>query len=84
MQCDLINKLLALGKPTVIVGLGDPSDMAFFPEVGTFVAANSPSPVSMEAAVQIVFGDAKPGGRLPMPIGALYPIGHALKQNDGN
>lgn len=78
MQCDLISKLLALGKPTVIVGLGDPSDMAFFPEVGTFVAANSPAPVSAEAAVQVLFGDAKPGGRLPMPIGNLYPIGYAL------
>ena len=75
MQFGLINKLLALGKPTVIIGIGDPSDMIFFPEVGTFVAANGPSPVSMEAAVQVVFGDAKPGGRLPMPIGALYPIG---------
>ena len=84
MQCDLISKLLSLGKPTVIVGLGDPSDMAFFPEVGTFVAANSPSPVSAEAAVQVLFGDAEPGGRLPMPIGALYPIGYALQQNHGN
>jgi len=81
MQFDLISKLLSLGKPTVIIGLGDPSDMAFFPEVGTFVAANSPAPVSMEAAVHVVFGDAEPGGRLPMPIGALYPIGHALPQN---
>jgi len=81
MQFGLINKLLALGKPTVIVGLGDPSDMAFFPEVGTFVAANGPSPVSAEAAVQVIFGDAKPGGRLPMPIGALCPIGYALQQN---
>ena len=78
MQFDLIAKLLSLGKPTVIVGLGDPSDMEFFPEVGAFVAANGPSPVSMEAAVQVLFGDAKPGGHLPMPIGALYPIGYAM------
>ena len=81
MQFDLIAKLLSLGKPTVIIGLGDPSDMAFFPEVSTFVAANGPSPVSMEAAVDVIFGDAQPGGRLPMPIGTLYPIGHALEWN---
>ncbi len=84
MQCDLISKLLSFGKPTVIIGLGDPSDMAFFPEVGAFVSANSPSPVSVEAAVQVVFGDAEPGGRLPMPIGALYPIGYAMPKNAGN
>ena len=82
MQSDLISKLLSLGKPTVIIGLGDPSDMAFFPEVGTFVTANSPSPISMEAAVQVIFGDAEPGGRLPMPIGTLYPIGYAMPGND--
>ena len=84
MQFDLIAKLLSLGKPTVIIGLGDPSDMAFFPEVNTFVAANGPSPVSMEAAVQVLFGDAKPGGRLPMPIGTLYPIGYAMQRNGVN
>ena len=84
MQFDLIAKLISLGKPTVIVGLGDPSDMAFFPEVGTFVAANSPSPVSAEAAVQVLFGDAQAGGRLPMPIGNIYPIGYALQQNGKN
>ena len=79
MQSDLISKLLSFGKPTVIVGLGDPSDMEFFPEVGTFVAANSPAPVSVEAAVQVIFGDAEPGGSLPMPIGCLYPIGYAME-----
>ena len=80
MQFDLISKLLSLGKPTVIIGLGDPSDMEFFSEVGTFVSANSPAPISMEAAVQVVFGDAEPGGKLPMPIGALYPIGYAMRR----
>lgn len=78
MQFGLINRLLALGKPTVVVGLGDPSDMEFFPEVRTFVSANSPAPVSVEAAVKVIFGEAKPGGKLPVPIGNLYPVGHAL------
>ncbi len=83
MQCDLISKLLSFGKPTVVVGLGDPSDMAFFPEVGTFVAANSPAPVSAEAAVEVIFGDAQPGGSLPMPVGNIYPIGYALQRSVG-
>jgi len=77
-QVAFLKKLLGLGKPTVIVGLGDPSDMEFFTEMQTFVAANSPAPISMGAAVSVIFGDAKPGGRLPMLIGDLYPIGYAL------
>ena len=77
-QADLINRLMELGKPTVIIGLGDPSDMVMFPGVATYVAANSPAPISMEAAVKVIFGEAKAGGTLPMPIGTLYPIGYAL------
>jgi beta-N-acetylhexosaminidase len=78
-QYGLINRLLALGKPTVIIGMGDPGDMEFFPEVRAFVAANSPAPICVEAAVNVIFGDVQPGGKLPMPIGNLYPIGYALE-----
>ncbi len=77
-QADLINRLIKLDKPIVIVGLGDPSDMTTFPDVPTFVSANSPAPISMEAAVKVIFGDAKAGGTLPMPIGTTYPIGYAM------
>lgn len=52
-----------------------------FPGSGRVVAANDPLPVSMEAAVQVIFDDAQPGGRLPMPIGTFYLIGNALQWN---
>ena len=74
-QVTFIKELLALNKPTIIVGLGMPSDLALFPEAKTFIAANSPAPISCEAAVKVVFGEAKPGGTLPVPIGDLYPTG---------
>jgi len=76
-QVEFIRQLLALGKPTVILGLGAPTDMALFPEVGTFVAVNSPTPICMDAATAVLFGQAKPGGTLPMAIGDLYPVGFA-------
>lgn len=79
-QADFINSILALGKPTVVVGLGDPSDMSLFPEVTTFIAANSPVPICTEAAAKVLFGEAEPGGTLPMPIGDLYPINHSITQ----
>ena len=77
-QVEFIKEVLTLGKPTVIVGLGVPSDLALFPEAPVYVAANSPAPICVEAAVNVLFGEAQPGGKLPMPIGALYPIGHAV------
>lgn len=79
-QAVFIKRILALGKPTVVVGLGDPSDMSLFPEVNTFLAANSPAPICLEAATNVLFGEAEPQGTLPMPIGDLYPVGYALKR----
>ncbi|HPO14624.1 MAG TPA: glycoside hydrolase family 3 protein [Candidatus Hydrogenedentes bacterium] len=76
-QVAFIKRVLALGKPTVVVGLGDPSDMSLFPEVKTFLAANSPASICLEAATNVLFGDAEPMGTLPMPIGDLYPVGYA-------
>ncbi|MCP4641942.1 MAG: glycoside hydrolase family 3 protein [bacterium] len=77
-QVTFIKKLIALGKPTVIVGMGMPTNLALFPECTTFLAANSPAPVSTEAAVQVLFGFREAGGTLPMAIGDLYPIGYAM------
>ncbi len=77
-QSRFINDILAMGKPTVIVGLGDPSDLTQFMDAKTFVAANSPVPISCEAAANVLFGKAKPGGTLPMPIAGVYPVGYAM------
>jgi len=75
-QVTFIRRVLELGKPVIIVGMGVPSDLALFPEAPAFVAANSPVPICLEAAVKVVFGEAAPGGTLPMPVGDLYPIGY--------
>jgi len=75
-QVAFIKKILLLEKPTVILGLGTCSDLALFPEAKTFIAVNSPAPVSTEAAVKVLFGKAKPGGKLPMAINNLYPVGY--------
>lgn len=75
-QVTFIHRILDLGKPVIIVGMGVPSDLALFPEAPAYVAANSPVPISLEAAVKVMFGEAAPGGTLPMPVGGLYAIGY--------
>lgn len=75
-QVRFIRSLLFGDAPVIIVGLGDPSDLALFPAAPAFVAAHSPAPISLEAAVRVLFGEAQPGGTLPMPIAGLYPLGH--------
>ncbi len=74
-QRELNKKLLALNKPTIILGLGMPSDARFFPEASTIVFAHSPSTVSIEAGVNLILGKAIAGGSLPFPAGDEYPQG---------
>lgn len=75
-QVAFIKRILGLGKPVVIVGLGDPSDFSLFTEAPVFLAANSPAPICLEAAAKVLFGEEKPKGRLPMPIDGLYAAGY--------
>jgi beta-N-acetylhexosaminidase len=81
-QVRFIRALLLGETPVIIVGMGDPSDLALFPAAPTYVAAHSPAPISLEAAVQVLFGEAEPGGTLPMPIAGLYPLGHRVSVAD--
>lgn len=77
-QQELIRAILKSDAPTILVGLGLPSDLALFPEAETFVAANGPTALNCEAAVGVMLGVAKAGGTLPVSIGNLYPAGHQL------
>ena len=84
-QRRLVEALLTTGKPVVAVATGTPYDLAAYPGVRAYVAAYALtflptyafSSAALDAAVEVVFG-ANPGGRLPVPISELYPIGHGL------
>ena len=67
-QKELNKKLLALNKPTIIIGLGMPSDARFFPEASTIILAHSPSSVSIEAGVNVILGEEIAGGSIPFPV----------------
>lgn len=56
------------GKPVVVVGLSVPYDLERFPEVDAFVAAYNPRSVSLEAAVEVLFGKIQPAGVLPVSV----------------
>lgn len=75
-QAPLAEALLALGKPTIIIGLGDPSDLEPFARADTLLLAGGFGEANLEAAAAVLFGEAKASGKLPLPIGELYPAGH--------
>ncbi len=77
-QVKVLKRLLGMGKPVVVVGLGDPGDLLLFPEAGTFLAVNSPVPICTESAAGVLFGKARCAGTLPVPIGDIYPVDHGM------
>lgn len=81
-QLQLVNRLLATGKPVVVVAVGTPYDVAYLPGAQTFIAGYGYQPVTLSAAVKVMFGKLQPTGRLPVTITepppserVLYPFG---------
>lgn len=65
---EFARKLKATGKKVLAVGLTVPYDVEKFPEVDAFVAAYNPRSVSLEAAVEVLFGRTEARGVLPVGI----------------
>jgi beta-N-acetylhexosaminidase len=84
-QQNLVNALLATGKPVIVIAVGAPYDAAHLTSAPTFLAAYNSTPGPVLAAARAIFGDVRPTGRLPVSITAvgqpgttLYPYGHGL------
>ena len=75
-QTILMRRLIASGPPVVGVALRTPYDLAFFPELATYVCTYGIHPPSLEALADALFGMASFPGRLPVAIPGMYPIGH--------
>lgn len=84
-QQKLVKALLATGKTVIVVAVRDPYDIAYFDAAPTYVATYSFTGVSMESLAKVLYGEIKPGGKLPVdipvagqPTNVLYPFGHGL------
>jgi beta-N-acetylhexosaminidase len=67
---------LRVDYPVIAVALDSPYDLLSYPQVSTYLATYGRAPVSMEALGQVLFGYAKPTGRLPVELPGLYEVGH--------
>lgn len=84
-QQKLVKALLETGKPVVVVAVRDPYDIAYLPDVKTYLATYSYSPVAIESAVRVIVGEVAPTGKLPVdipvagdPATALFPFGFGI------
>jgi beta-N-acetylhexosaminidase len=69
---------VAARRPTVVVAFGNPYLLTQFPEVGTYVVAWGHQEVVERAAAGALLGRTAIGGRLPIAIPPLYPVGAGL------
>jgi beta-N-acetylhexosaminidase len=83
-QLELVDQLIATGKPVVVAAVGTPYDVAYLPGARTFITSYSYQPPSLEAMVDAMFGEFDPGGKLPVTVTApgssnvLYPFGAGI------
>ncbi len=80
-QAALVNRLLASGKPVVVVSFGSPYLIERFPAARTWLAAFSTFDVTQRAAARALFGQVAISGKLPVSVPGAASGG--LKIGDG-
>lgn len=81
-QLNLVNALVATGKPVVAVAVRNPYDVGKY-EAPAELCTYSYSPVIAPALVRVITGEVNPTGKLPVDVpavggGVAYPFGHGL------
>jgi beta-N-acetylhexosaminidase len=77
---DLVRRLAALenGPAVVAVSFGSPYFLRRIPEVDAYLCLYRNTPETQAIAARALAGEMDIGGRLPVSIPGLYPIGHGL------
>jgi beta-N-acetylhexosaminidase len=76
---ELIQRTVASGGNVALLNFGNPYVMSDLPKAGFALCTFSDDHDSIDAAVQVLFGELKPQGQLPIRISSTYPFGHGLK-----
>lgn len=77
-QARLVQELLAAGAPVIVIAVRGPYDLMAFPTAPTCLASYGANPPALDALAAVLFGRAKPAGRLPVELPGLYPLGAGL------
>lgn len=76
-QAKLVNTLIEDGKDVVVMGLRDPYDIRYMPEVNAYVALYTFRKCSIIPAIEVLFGEKDAKGFLPVDIPGVRPYGYA-------
>ncbi len=73
-----LDKVTASGKPVVMVSFGNPYLLRSVPNVTAYVCAYGAMKVSVQAAVQALFGEISVSGKLPITIPGVAQYGQGI------
>lgn len=76
---ELIESVIAAGNKVALLNFGNPYSLAELPKPAFSLCAFCDAEESIDAAVQVLFGEYKPHGKLPVKISAKYPFGYGLQ-----
>jgi beta-N-acetylhexosaminidase len=72
-QAKLIERLIAQGKPTVVVCFGSPYLIERFPKAKSWLAAFSTADAAQASAARALFGEIPMGGKIPVSVPSAKP-----------
>ncbi len=74
-----VNRLVAAGRPCMVLSFGNPYLLTDFPDVGTYLIAWGGRRVSQRAAARAVLGELPIKGRLPISLPPFHRAGEGLR-----
>jgi beta-N-acetylhexosaminidase len=77
-EAAVVNRLLAASKPVIVACFGSPYLVERFPAAKTWIAAFSTADVAQRAVGRALFGQVPIGGRLPVNVPGIAPLGAGL------
>jgi beta-N-acetylhexosaminidase len=75
----LSEEIRKTGRPFVVISFGNPYLLTAIPNVPAYLAAYGAHPVSQRAAARAVTGEIAIGGKLPVTLPGLYPLGQGIQ-----
>jgi len=73
-----LNMLISLNKKTVLIAFGSPYVLNLFPNANSYLCVFSDSEPSIEASVEVLFGEIPTRGCLPVSIPGLFEYGAGI------
>lgn len=77
-QAALVRAVVATDQPVMVVAVALPYDLPALPESTTYLATYGYSRLMLTGLAEVLFGLARPTGRLPVPLSEAYPVGFGL------